>query len=111
LSLFNFQQILSSLIIHRVTHKLLPKSQQNLCLSTSFSFHLSTNMTPYGAAHQMPEYVLCGIELGGDNHVEMAVLVHGRHFHIEFRATDLREPDQSTPTTFEDELIALIQGS
>jgi hypothetical protein len=67
-------------------------------------------MTLDEATRQDSEYILGGIELDGEGHVDMAVLCHGRRFHIEFGPADLREPDQLTPSKLEKEFVALSQA-
>jgi hypothetical protein len=54
------------------------------------------------------EYIVEEITLDRDNKVETAVLANGRRFHIEFGPFDLREPGQSSPSTFELEYLALV---
>lgn len=56
-----------------------------------------------------PKYIREAVSFDNDTHVEMAVLVNGRRFHIDFRPADLREPGQSGPSKFETELRSLCR--
>jgi hypothetical protein len=67
---------------------------ENSCSIPSFN-----KLTPDEAVHK-----------DGESHVDMAVLVHGRRFHIKFGPSDLRETGQSTPSALENEFVALSQA-